>query len=196
MFKRFFDIFFSIIGMLIIFPFLAPLLILVMIGSKGGAFFLQKRIGRGGKEFGLFKIRTMYIDSDKQGQLTVGSNDSRITRMGLFLRKYKIDEFPQLINILIGDMSFVGPRPEVRKYVEIYNDDQKMVLSVRPGLTDFASLQYYNENEQLSKYDDPEKAYIQIIMPHKLKLNLEYIEKRSFGMDINIIFRTLFRWIG
>jgi lipopolysaccharide/colanic/teichoic acid biosynthesis glycosyltransferase len=195
MFKRVFDIFFSIIGMLFIFPFLVPLLILVISGSKGGAFFLQKRIGRGGKEFGLFKIRTMYVDSDKQGQLTVGSNDSRITRMGLFLRKYKIDEFPQLINILIGDMSFVGPRPEVRKYVEIYNDDQKKVLSVRPGLTDFASLQYYDENEQLSKYDDPEQAYIQIIMPHKLKLNLEYIEKRSFGMDIKIIFRTLFRWI-
>lgn len=195
MLKRFFDIFFSIIGTLIIIPVLLPLFIIIMIESRGSAIYIQKRVGRGGKEFNLYKIRTMYINSDKHGQLTIGKNDCRITRTGSFLRKYKIDELPQLINILMGDMSFVGPRPEVLKYVNMYNTKQQKVLSIRPGLTDFASLHYYNENELLSKYEDPEQYYIQIIMPHKLILNLEYIEKKNFGLDIKIIFKTLFRFL-
>jgi len=169
------------------------LFFIVMIESKGGPVYVQKRVGRGGREFNIFKIRTMYINSDKHGELTIGKNDRRITKMGSFLRKFKIDELPQLINILLGDMSFVGPRPEVIKYVKMYNSEQQKVLSVRPGLTDFASLHYYDENELLSKYKDPEQAYIHIIFPHKLKLNLEYIEKRNFSLDIKIIFKTLFR---
>jgi lipopolysaccharide/colanic/teichoic acid biosynthesis glycosyltransferase len=196
MLKRTFDIFFSIIGILIIFPIMLLLFFIVIIESKGNAIYIQKRVGKDKRDFKLYKIRTMYINSDKHGQLTIGKNDSRITKTGAFLRKYKIDEFPQLINILIGDMSFVGPRPEVRKYVEMYNSEQQKVLSIRPGLTDFASLQYYDENEQLSKYDDPEQAYINIIMPHKLKLNLEYIGKKSFVEDIKIILRTFLKWMN
>ena len=138
----------------------------------------------------------MYKDSDKKGLLTVGSRDARITKTGYFLRKYKIDELPQLINILMGQMSFVGPRPEVRKYVELYNAEQMKVLSVRPGLTDLASLIYYNESEYLSTFDDPEQNYIRVVMPHKIALNLEYIRKQNFWQDIRIIFKTLFKWVS
>lgn len=193
--KRTFDICLSLFGILLVAPFLLPVMLLVVLESKGGAFYKQLRVGRFNRDFYLYKIRTMYVGADKQGQLTIGKRDRRVTRMGGFLRKFKLDEFPQLLNILMGDMSFVGPRPEVRKYVDMYNDQQLKVLNVRPGLTDMASLRYYNESEELAKYEDPEKAYIEIVMPSKLAMNLEYIEKSSFLFDLKLIFRTLMKWV-
>ncbi|HET6992606.1 MAG TPA: sugar transferase, partial [Bacteroidia bacterium] len=139
----------------------------------------------------LWKFRTMKTDSDKKGLLTVGGRDPRITRLGYYLRKYKIDELPQLINVLTGDMSLVGPRPEVRKYVDMYTPDQLQVLDVQPGITDYASIEYSNENELLAKSADPEKTYIEEVMPAKLKLNMKYISEKSFGTDLKIIFRTI-----
>ena len=157
--------------------------------SKGGAFFSQTRVGKDGKHFQLLKFRTMRPASESKGQLTVGK-DPRITKVGHTLRKYKLDEIPQLFNILKGDMSVVGPRPEVPKYVALYNEEQKKVLAVRPGLTDLASIEYINENEVLSKSTNPEETYIKEIMPHKLKLNLVYIKKQSFFFDLQLIFKT------
>jgi len=196
MLKRVFDIIFSLFGLIILLPFLLIIFLLVLIESKGGVFYRQIRVGKNNDDFKLFKIRTMFKDADKKGLLTIGERDNRITRIGYFLRKYKIDEFPQLMNILAGDMSFVGPRPEVRKYVDLYNEEQRRVLSVKPGLTDFASLKYYNENEYLSRFDDPEKEYIQTVMPDKIKLNLEYIRKQNFWLDIKILLQTLFKWVN
>jgi lipopolysaccharide/colanic/teichoic acid biosynthesis glycosyltransferase len=191
MLKRIFDILFSFLGLLILFPFLLLLAIFILFDSRGGVFYFQKRVGRNNREFSLMKFRTMVVGADKNGLITVGNNDVRITRIGKFLRKYKIDELPQLINVLIGNMSFVGPRPEVRKYVEMYNGEQRKVLSVRPGLTELASLEYFHENEMLSKTNDPEKTYIEEIMPNKLALNLKYIENQSFFKDLRIIFKTI-----
>lgn len=159
--------------------------------SKGGIFYRQIRVARGNKDFLIFKFRTMRPDSDKAGLLTVGEKDNRITKIGYILRKYKLDELPQLLNVLIGDMSAVGPRPEVRKYVDMYNEEQLKVLTIRPGITDYASIEYSRENELLSKSDNPEKTYIDEIMPAKLKLNLKYISEAGFATDIKIIFRTL-----
>ncbi len=133
----------------------------------------------------------MKPDSDKMGLITVGGRDPRITGIGYYLRRYKLDELPQFLNVLLGDMSIVGPRPEVRRYVEMYNAIQQKVLTVKPGITDYASLLYKDENEVLSKYPDPEKAYIEIIMPHKLKLNLEYVEQHSLAKDLGIVFKTV-----
>jgi lipopolysaccharide/colanic/teichoic acid biosynthesis glycosyltransferase len=195
MLKRLFDIVFSFFGLIFLLPIFLIIFLLVVIESKGGFFYRQVRVGKNNIDFKIFKIRTMYKDADKKGLLTVGSRDSRITHVGYFLRKFKIDEFPQLLNILFGSMSFVGPRPEVRKYVDLYNEKQLKVLSVKPGLTDYASLKYYNENEVLSKFEDPEKAYIDIVMPEKLAINIDYIQKRSMAMDLKIIFQTLFKWI-
>jgi len=195
MLKRIFDIVFSLLGLIMLQPFLLIIFLLVLIESKGGVFYKQIRVGKNNVDFKLFKIRTMFKDADKKGLLTIGERDNRITRTGYFLRKYKIDEFPQLLNILAGDMSFVGPRPEVRKYVDLYTESQRNVLSVKPGLTDLASLKYYNENEHLSKFDDPEKEYIQTVMPDKIKLNLEYIGMQNLGLDIKILLQTLFKWV-
>jgi lipopolysaccharide/colanic/teichoic acid biosynthesis glycosyltransferase len=161
--------------------------------SRGGIFYKQTRVGKNGKDFKLFKFRSMRSDSDKAGLLTVGGRDSRITKVGYYLRKYKIDELPQLINVFLGDMSLVGPRPEVRKYVAMYNDQQLKVLNVKPGITDYASIEYSNENEILGKAADPEKVYIEEIMPDKLKLNLKYIEDQGVLTDIKIIFKTVFK---
>jgi lipopolysaccharide/colanic/teichoic acid biosynthesis glycosyltransferase len=191
--KRLFDVFFSLTAILIL---LLPGLILAVIiiaGSRGGAFYRQVRVGKNQKHFRLLKFRTMFTGSDSKGLLTIGSSDSRVTRTGKFLRKTKLDELPQLLNILAGDMSFVGPRPEVPKYVALYNDEQKKVLSVRPGLTDYASMEYINESDLLAQQSDPEKFYIETVMPEKLNLNLKYISDMSFGTDIKIIFRTLFK---
>jgi len=154
-------------------------------------FYLQKRVGKNEKPFKLIKFRTMFTGADKGSLITIGNKDSRITRVGLFLRKYKIDELPQLFNILSGHMSVVGPRPEVEKYVALYKPEQKKVLSVKPGLTDFASLEYINENEILAQSTDPESLYVSEIMPDKLKLNLLYIEKQSFSTDLHIILKTV-----
>ena len=178
-------------GLLTLFPFLLLLSIFILFDSRGGVFYFQKRVGRNNRDFSLIKFRTMITGADKNGLITVGNNDVRITPVGKFLRKYKIDELPQLINILMGDMSFVGPRPEVRKYVEMYNEEQRKVLRLRPGLTELASLEYFHENEMLSKTNDPEKTYIEEIMPHKLALNLKYIEKQNFFFDLGIIFKTI-----
>ncbi len=191
MIKRLFDIIASLIGILILSPFFLLIARLVGLGSKGGVFYVQQRVGKGGKDFPLFKFRSMKVGSDQKGLLTVGARDSRITGIGYFLRKSKADELPQLFNVLFGTMSLVGPRPEVRKYVEMYNEEQKKVLSVKPGITDYASIEYVNENEVLAKSSDPEETYIKEIMPHKLQLNLKYIKEKGFFTDLKIIFRTL-----
>lgn len=189
--KRVFDIFFSFFAILFLLPLFLVIALFIVFDSKGGVFYKQQRVGRGNKDFGLFKFRTMKVDAHKQGLLTVGGRDSRITKVGFFLRKYKLDELPQFINIFNGEMSFVGPRPEVRKYVEMYNPQQLKVLDVQPGLTDYASIEYMDENDLLSQSADPEKIYIDEIMPAKLELNLKYIEDESFITDMKIIFRTL-----
>lgn len=191
MLKRVFDIVAAFIGLVLLSPFFFFLSLWIALDSRGGVFYRQARVGRYGKDFYLWKFRSMRPDSDKKGLLTVGGRDPRVTRAGYFLRKYKLDELPQLINVLAGDMSLVGPRPEVRKYVNMYTPAQLRVLDVRPGITDFASIEYVNENELLAKSPDPEKTYIEEVMPAKLTLNLKYIEEKSFATDVKLIFRTL-----
>lgn len=191
--KRLFDIVASFVGIILLSPVLIILAVAVGVTSRGGVFYLQKRVGRNGKDFSLFKFRTMYTGSDKKGLLTVGSRDSRITPVGYFLRKYKLDELPQLFNVLFGSMSLVGPRPEVRKYVDLYTAEQRTVLSVKPGITDYASIEYVNENEVLARSSDPERTYLEEIMPHKLKLNMKYIREQGLITDLKLIFRTIAR---
>jgi lipopolysaccharide/colanic/teichoic acid biosynthesis glycosyltransferase len=189
--KRCFDIFFSFIGLLLLSPFFILLALIIILDSKGGVFYKQVRVGKNGKDFKLYKFRSMRVGSDQKGLLTVGGRDSRITRSGYFIRKYKLDELPQLINVFFGDMSLVGPRPEVRKYVDLYNEEQLKVLNVKPGITDYASIQYSNENEVLAKSQNPEKTYIEEIMPHKLKLNQKYINEIGIVTDFKIILKTI-----
>jgi lipopolysaccharide/colanic/teichoic acid biosynthesis glycosyltransferase len=187
--KRLFDILFSIIGICLLFP----VFIIISIGvlfSKGPIFYSQIRVGKNNSDFKLLKFRTMRTGSDKKGLLTVGGKDPRITPIGYYLRKYKLDELPQLFNVLIGEMSLVGPRPEVRKYVDMYSEAQKNVLTVRPGITDYASIMFRNENELLAKASEPEKYYIEEIMPEKLRINLEYINNNHLFKDVVIIFQT------
>jgi lipopolysaccharide/colanic/teichoic acid biosynthesis glycosyltransferase len=191
MLKRIFDIISSLVVLTMGLPFFILIAFLIGIDSKGGVFFIQQRVGKNNRNFGLFKFRTMRSDSEKDGQITVGGKDPRITKIGYLLRKFKLDEFPQLLNVVKGDMSIIGPRPEVRKYVNLYSQEQLTVLSVRPGLSDFASIEYINENELLGKSDNPEKTYVEEIMPAKLQLNLKYIEQKSFGTDIKLIFKTI-----
>jgi lipopolysaccharide/colanic/teichoic acid biosynthesis glycosyltransferase len=194
--KRLFDILFSLTMLLVLSPLMLGIALCIAFDSRGGIFFRQIRVGLGGKEFGLFKFRTMRPASESKGQLTVGMNDSRITKVGLVLRKYKIDELPQLLNILIGHMSVVGPRPEVPRYVNMYTAEQKRVLDVRPGLTDYASLEYFKENELLAQSADPEKTYIEEVMPAKLSLNMKYISQMGLATDIKIIWRTVLAIFG
>lgn len=189
--KRIFDIISSLFGLVLFSPFFIIIAVFIVIDSKGGVFFIQQRVGKNNVDFNLLKFRTMKVDSEKQGQLTISNKDTRITKVGSFLRKHKLDEIPQLINVLIGKMSVVGPRPEVRKYVNLYSTEQLKVLSVKPGLTDLASLKYINENELLGKSNDPEKSYIEEIMPEKLSLNLDYIAKNNLIIDIKLIFKTI-----
>ncbi|MCB0380289.1 MAG: sugar transferase [Flavobacteriales bacterium] len=196
MIKRLFDIFFSFFGLLILLPFFILIGLIIVIDSKGGIFYQQIRVGKSNKEFGLYKFRTMKPDSDKKGLLTVGGRDPRITSIGYYLRKYKLDELPQLINVFIGDMSLVGPRPEVRKYVDMYSKEQQRVLLVKPGITDYASIEYFNENELLGKSDNPEQTYINEVMPAKLKINLKYIEEYSVLTDFKIIIKTIGKIFG
>ena len=191
--KRVFDIFCSFFGLLVLSPLLLIVALLVVTTSRGGAFYRQVRVGKDFRNFKILKFRSMRPDSDKKGLLTVGSKDNRVTKVGYFIRKYKIDELPQLINVFVGDMSFVGPRPEVPKYVEMYNEEQRKVLSVRPGITDYASIEYRNENDILAKSDNPEQTYIDEVMPAKLKLNLRYISEMSLKTDLKIIFGTIFK---
>ena len=188
--KRLFDIITSLIVLSVGLPFGILIALVIVIDSKGKIFYKQSRVGRHNVDFPLYKFRTMYSESDRGSLITIGENDTRITKIGLFLRKYKIDEFPQFFNILKGEMSIVGPRPEVRKYVDLYTPEQMKVLSVRPGLTDYASIRYVNENALLAAADDPEQTYIHEIMPDKLALNLKYIEEQSLWVDLKIILKT------
>jgi lipopolysaccharide/colanic/teichoic acid biosynthesis glycosyltransferase len=190
MLKRTFDIVASFMGLVILSPLFLVMAVWIKCDSRGPVFYRQSRVGRGNRDFRLYKFRSMYVDSDKKGLLTVGGHDSRVTKAGYFIRKYKIDELPQLINVLIGDMSFVGPRPEVRRYVSLYTEQQLHVLDVRPGITDRASVKYRNENDLLAKAADPEEYYIKVIMPDKLAINLEYVAHHSLWSDIRIIFST------
>ncbi len=167
MIKRIFDIIFSSIGLILLSPILFIIAILIVIDSNGPVFFKQSRVGQYNRDFKIFKFRTMHMDSDKMGLLTVGDKDPRVTKMGYFLRKYKFDELPQLINVLQGTMSFVGPRPEVRKYVDFYSKDDLQILNTKPGITDLASIEYRNEAELIKKASNPEKVYIEEIMPSK-----------------------------
>lgn len=191
--KRLFDIVSSGIGLLCLAPVFVVMAIWIKLDSRGPVFYRQIRVGRYGRDFRIFKFRSMRVGSDKGRQITVGERDPRITRSGYFIRRYKIDELPQLINVFLGDMSIVGPRPEVRKYVDLYSEEQRKVFQVRPGITDLASIKYRNENELLSQVDDPDTYYIDVIMPDKLTINLEYIRHQSFMGDIKIIFNTLFK---
>ena len=191
--KRIFDLFFSILGLILLLPFFLIIAILIKLDSKGTIFYLQERIGKNGIPFKIFKFRTMVEDADKKGLLSLGKKDNRITRVGRFLRKTKFDELPQLINVLKGDMSFVGPRPEVKKYTDLYTDKQRKILEVRPGITDYASLKYIDEEQILGNSINPEKTYIEKIMPDKIDINLEYLQNRNLLQDIKLIFETVFK---
>lgn len=191
MIKRLFDIIFSFFGLLFLFPVLLIIAILIKIESKGPVFFRQVRVGKDNTDFKIFKFRTMYIGSDKKGLLTIGDRDPRVTKVGFILRKYKLDELPQLINVLVGEMSFVGPRPEVRKYVNMYSENELRVVSIKPGITDYASIIFRDETELLKQANDSEKFYIEEIMPKKLQLNLKYIKDASLFTDLKIIFKTI-----
>ncbi|MBK9576267.1 MAG: sugar transferase [Fibrobacteres bacterium] len=192
MIKRSFDLVGSGFGLILVGPLLASLAVWVKLDSKGPVFFRQVRVGRGGEVFRIFKFRTMVVDAERKGmQITVGNRDPRITRSGYHLRRLKLDELPQLLNVFCGDMSFVGPRPEVPRYVELYSQRQREVLSVRPGITDPASLAYRNENDLLAQAPDPERAYIEEIMPKKLEMNLEYLKNATFASDLLLIWRTV-----
>ena len=188
---RLLDIVFSFLGLLVLSPLLIIVYLAIIMESRGGGFYKQTRVGKDSKHFKLYKFRSMRVDSDSKSQITIGARDPRITKTGLFVRKYKIDELPQLLNVLKGDMSLVGPRPEVPLYVDMYTEEQRKVLSVLPGVTDYASLRYVDENEILGKAEDPHQTYIDEILPDKLKLNMEYIENRSVKEYFKIIFLTL-----
>ena len=189
--KRLFDMIFSLALIVVLLPVGIVVSIWIVLDDFGSPFFVQQRVGLGGKNFGLLKFRSMRKNAESKGQLTVGMKDNRITRSGYFIRKYKIDELPQLVNVFLGKMSVVGPRPEVPKYVLLYNEEQQNVLSIKPGITVFASIEYVRENELLSASSDPEKTYIEEIMPAKLELNLKYLREQSFLTDMKIILQTL-----
>jgi lipopolysaccharide/colanic/teichoic acid biosynthesis glycosyltransferase len=188
--KRLFDFFFSLMAILLLLPLWLVIALWIVADSGWPVFYGQQRVGRGNRDFRLYKFRSMRKNSDRNGLLTVG-RDNRITSAGHFLRKYKLDELPQLWNVLKGDMSLVGPRPEVRKYVNLYSSEQMKVLNVRPGITDLASLTYIDESELLSQSENPEDTYIKEIMPHKLRLNLDYLSKRNFWIDLGIVMQTV-----
>ena len=188
--KRLFDIVASGIGLVLVGPLFLVLAIWIKMDSKGPVFYRQVRVGKNNKNFRILKFRSMHVGADKGSLVTIGGRDSRITRSGYYIRKYKFDEIPQLINVLIGDMSLVGPRPEVRYYVNYWTSEQMHVLDVRPGITDPASIKFRNENELMEKAEAPEDYYINVIMQEKIKLYLEYVEKASFWYDIKLIFMT------
>ena len=191
--KRLFDIVASGLGLLVLSPLFLILAIWIKLDSKGPVFYRQVRVGRNNKDFRIFKFRSMRVGSDKGSLVTIGGHDPRITKSGYFIRKFKLDELPQLINVFVGDMSLVGPRPEVRHYVDYWTPEQLHALDVRPGITDPASIKFRNENELLEKAEDPEKYYIEVIMQEKLKLYLKYVNNHSFFGDIGLIFKTF--WV-
>lgn len=191
--KRLFDIVASGLGLIILSPLFLILAIWIKIDSKGPVFYRQVRVGLHNKDFRIFKFRSMKVGADKGSLVTIGGRDPRVTRSGYWIRKFKLDELPQLINVFIGDMSLVGPRPEVRHYVDYWTPEQMHVLDVRPGITDPASIKFRNENDLIEKAEYPEKYYIEVIMQEKLKLYLEYVEKHNFWYDLGLIFKTL--WV-
>lgn len=190
--KRIFDLFFAFLGIMLLLPIYLLIAIFIKLDSKGEILYKQERIGKDGIPFYVLKFRTMVPDAFSKGALTVGSRDPRVTGVGFYLRKYKLDELPQLFNVLFGEMSFVGPRPEVKKYTDLYNEKQRVVHSVKPGITDYASIKYRNENDLLAQSSDPEKLYIEEIMPEKLNLNLKYINDNNVFKDIKIIINTFY----
>ena len=196
MLKRAFDILFSLLFLLVLLPLLLVFTLAVAFTSPGGAFFSQERVGKGARIFRLLKFRTMRPGSEAQGQLTIGGRDPRITAVGYFLRKTKLDELPQLWNVLVGDMSVVGPRPEVPKYVALYSAEQRHVLSVRPGITGMASINYIDENEMLARSGEPEMTYIREVMPAKLALDLKYVQEQDLLLDLRIILATAGKVFG
>ena len=189
--KRLFDLIICLPAVFLLLPVFILIAIWIKIDSHGPVFYLQERIGLNRIPFRIFKFRTMRINADQQGLLTVGGRDPRVTASGYYLRKFKLDELPQLINVVIGNMSLVGPRPEVKKYVDLYSQTQMKVLTVKPGITDYASIEYADENELLARSADPEKTYIEEVMPAKLQLNLKYIEEQGVLTDLRIIFQTI-----
>ena len=194
--KRLFDILFSFFTLLIFLPFGLIIALLIFFNDFGSIFYIQERIGKNGKPFGLLKFRSMRKNADQLGKLTVGMRDPRITRVGYFLRKTKLDEFPQFINVLKGEMSVVGPRPEVQEYVDLYTDEQRTILNVKPGISDYASIEYFKENELLGNSDNPKKTYVEEIMPEKIRLNQKYLQNPSVWHDVKIIgltFRRILR---
>ena len=191
--KRIFDIVTSGFGLIVLSPLFLFLSIWIKLNSKGPVFYRQVRVGKDNKDFRIFKFRSMRVGSDKGSLVTIGGRDPRITRSGYFIRKFKLDEFPQLINVFVGDMSLVGPRPEVRHYVDYWTEEQMHVLDVRPGITDPASIKFRNENELMEQAEDPEDYYINVIMQEKLKLYLEYVQNHSFWGDLGLIFKTF--WV-
>lgn len=191
--KRIFDVIASGLGLIVLSPLFLILAIWIKLDSKGPVFYRQVRVGYKNKDFRIFKFRSMRVGADKGSLVTIGGHDPRVTRSGYFIRKFKFDELPQLINVFLGDMSLVGPRPEVRHYVDYWTPEQMHVLDVRPGITDPASIKFRNENELMEKTEDPEKYYIEVIMQEKIKLYLEYVEKHSFFYDLGLIFKTF--WV-
>ena len=190
--KRLFDIVASGLGLIVLSPLFLILAIWIKLDSNGPVFYRQVRVGYKNKDFRIFKFRSMRVGADKGSLVTIGGRDPRVTKSGYWIRKFKLDELPQLINVFIGDMSLVGPRPEVRHYVDYWTPEQMHVLNVRPGITDPASIKFRNENELMEKAEDPEKYYIEVIMQEKIKLYLEYVEKHSFFYDLGLIFKTFF----
>ena len=188
--KRIFDVIASGLGLIVLSPLFLILAIWIKFDSKGPVFYRQVRVGYKNKDFRIFKFRSMRVGSDKGSLVTIGGHDPRVTRSGYWIRKFKLDELPQLINVFVGDMSLVGPRPEVRHYVDYWTPEQMHVLDVRPGITDPASIEFRNENELMEQADDPEKYYIEVIMQEKIKLYLEYVDNHSFWGDIGLIFKT------
>lgn len=188
---RFCDIVLSCLGLLLLSPLFVVVAVWIVIDNPGPVFYRQMRVGKDGKDFGLLKFRSMRIGADKESLITIGEHDSRITRAGYYIRKYKLDELPQLWNVLIGDMSLVGPRPEVRRYVDMYTDEQRQVLTIRPGITDYASIEYIDENRLLAQAEDPDRTYIEEILPAKIALNMRYIKHQTLGEYMKIIFLTL-----
>lgn len=191
--KRIFDLFFALVGIIILMPLFVAIAVWIKFDSSGPIFFRQTRIGQFGREFRIYKFRTMIANAEALGKQITTANDQRITAIGKFLRKYKLDEIPQLLNVIKGEMSLVGPRPEVPKYVALYSSEQQRILEVRPGITDLASIEFRNESEMLAKATNPEEFYIQEIMPKKLQLNIQYIEQANIRLDLFIIFQTIWR---
>lgn len=192
---RFCDIVFSILGLLLLSPLFIIVALWIVIDNPGPIFYRQQRVGKDGKDFGLLKFRSMRVGADKMSLITIGERDPRVTRAGFYIRKYKLDELPQLLNVLVGDMSLVGPRPEVRRYVDTYTPEQQKVLSVRPGITDYASIEYIDENTLLAQSSNPDKTYIEQIIPAKIALNMRYITHQTLGEYFKIIFLTFYNII-